>query len=175
MQPSNQSIATAYLDEANTQLAKASSVISHCLEQLNGEQLAWRPHSDMNSIGNLIRHLCGNVQQWIIAGVGGVPDSRNRPREFADQGPFDRQELIDQLEDARRRVAKTLRGVSAAQLLEHRKIQGFDTTGLAAIFDSVAHFKGHTQEIVSLTRMQLGNDYNFAWEPSNAKEGAAEQ
>ena len=58
------------------------------------------------------------------------------------------------------------------ELLEPRRIQGFETTGLAAIFDSVAHFKGHTQEIVHLTRMQLGDRYRFEWVPSTPEEGA---
>ena len=63
--------------------------------------------------------------------------------------------------------------VTAQQLVERRRIQGFETTGLAAIFDSVAHFKGHTQEIVCLTRMQLGDSYRFEWIPSTPEEGAS--
>jgi hypothetical protein len=174
MQSNQDTIAGAYLDEATHQLEKAVMVIGHCLDQLDNGQLSWRPHPAMNSIGNLIRHLCGNVQQWIIAGVGGEGDVRDRPREFAEQGPFDRQELIEQLSDLRQRAASVLQGVTAEQLLQARKIQGFETTGLAAIFDSVAHFKGHTQEIVSLTRAQLGDAYEFQWEPTTPEEGAAE-
>ena len=29
----------------------------------------------MNSIGSLILHLCGNLRQWIVSGVGGLNDS----------------------------------------------------------------------------------------------------
>jgi hypothetical protein len=35
--------------------------------------------------------------------------------------------------------------LTARQLMEVRRIQGFDVTGLAAIFDSVPHCWGHTQ------------------------------
>jgi hypothetical protein len=55
MQPTDEAIAEVYLGEAENQLAKAASVIRHCLDQLNDEQLAWRPQPAMNSIGNL-RH-----------------------------------------------------------------------------------------------------------------------
>ncbi len=65
-----------------------------------------------------------------------------------------------------------LKNAAPLELLEPRRIQGFETTGLAAIFDSVAHFKGHTQEIVHLTRMQLGDRYRFEWVPSTPEEGA---
>lgn len=40
---------------------------------------------------------------------------------------------------------------------------------------SVAHFKGHAQEIVCLARMQLGEPYRFAWVPENPEQGVAAQ
>jgi len=57
--------------------------------------------------------------------------------------------------------------------LTGRRIQGFNVTGLAALFDSVPHFRGHTQEIVHMTRMQLGDAYKFAWTPTTPEHGAA--
>ena len=45
-------------------------------------------------------------------------------------------------------------------------IQGFEVNGWSALLDSTTHFKGHTQEIVCLTRMQLGDDYRFHWQPT---------
>ena len=159
-------LAKAYLAEAREQLAKATEVIRNCLGQLNDEQAQWRPHESMNSVGNLVLHLCGNVHQWIISGVGGEPDVRDRPKEFAERGPFDREELARQLDEVIRQADEVLGAVTPTQLLERRRIQGFETTGLSAIFDSVAHFKGHTQEMVCLARMQLSDDYRFQWVPS---------
>ena len=48
----------------------------------------------------------------------------------------------------------------------------FDVTGLEAIFDSVPHFKGHSQEIIHMTRCLLGDEYQFAWVPATSAEGA---
>jgi len=61
--------------------------------------------------------------------------------------------------------------MTAHQLLEIRRIQGFNVTGLAAIFDSVPHFRGHTQEIIGMTRLQLGDAYKFAWTPTTPEQG----
>jgi hypothetical protein len=36
----------------------------------------------------------------------------------------------------------------------------------------VPHFKGHTQEIICLTRLQLGKQYNFFWEPQTPEQVA---
>ena len=52
--------------------------------------------------------------------------------------------------------------VGPQELLRSRRIQGFDVTGLGAIFDSVTHFVGHSHQIVYITRLQLGDRYEWA-------------
>jgi hypothetical protein len=61
--------------------------------------------------------------------------------------------------------------VTDPQLLEPRRIQGFDETALSAIFDSLSHFRGHTQEMVYITRVQLSEAYQFAWVPTKEQGG----
>jgi hypothetical protein len=51
-------------------------------------------------------------------------------------------------------------------------VQGFQVSGMAAIWHTVAHFRGHTQEIIGLTRQILGSRYRFAWAPRTREEGA---
>src|SRR5207248_5165333 len=111
----------------------------------------------LNSIGNLILHLCGNLRQWIVAGLGEAADGWDRPAEFSERGPIPKEELLRRLEDVVDEARAVLARQTARQLLEARRIQDFDVTGLAAIFDSVPHFRGHTQEVVSITRLQLGD------------------
>ena len=154
------------------ELDSALERIRHCLDQLTDEQVWQRSQSGLNSIGNLILHLCGNLRQWVVAGLGGAPDVRNRPAEFAQQGPVPKEELVRSLEAVVEEAKRILAGVDARRLTEARRIQGFDVTGLAAIFDSVPHFRGHTQEMVHMTRLQLGDAYRFAWTPATPEQGA---
>jgi len=167
MSLSSENVADAFAAAAREELAKAAEVIRHCLGQITDEQIAWRPKESLNSIGNLLLHLCGNVRQWIISGVGGEPDVRDRPEEFAERGPFGKEDVLRKLDEVVEQADAVLRILPSSQLLERHRIQGFDTTGLSAIFDSVAHFKGHTQEIVLLTRMQLADD----WSKNQQQEG----
>jgi hypothetical protein len=51
----------------------------------------------MNSIGNLILHLCGNMRQWMVSGIGGAADIRQRSAEFAERGPIPKAELLSRL------------------------------------------------------------------------------
>jgi Protein of unknown function (DUF1572) len=155
------------------ELENALMRIKHCLGQLNDEQVWRRSQPSLNSIGNLILHLCGNLRQWIVAGVGGASDVRNRPAEFAEHGLIPKDELMRRLEAVVEETKPILAGVDARQLVEVRRIQGFDVTGVAAIFNSVPHFRGHTQEIVHMTRLQLGDAYRFAWTPSTPEQGAS--
>ena len=161
-------LATAIATETDRRLEASVGKIRHCVDQLSDEQLWWRPAESMNSIGNLVLHLAGNLRQWIVSCVGGEPDTRERGGEFAERGPLSRGEVLDRTVDASR---EALNGITADGLLRPLRIQGFQLTALGAIFDSIPHFGGHTQEIVNLTRQQLGDDYQFEWTPSTPEEG----
>jgi hypothetical protein len=80
--------------------------------------------------------------------------------------------LLRRLETAVEEAKRVLAGVDARRVTEVRRIQGFEVTGVAAIFDSVSHFRGHTQEIVHMTRLQLGDAYEFAWSSPTPEQGA---
>ena len=165
-------LAAAVGAAAAHELESALDRIKHCLGQLGDEQVWQRSQPSLNSIGNLILHLCGNLRQWIVAGLGGAADSRDRPAEFTELGPIPREELLRKLGAVVGEARAVLARQTARQLLEARRIQGFDVTALAAIFDSVPHFRGHTQEIIGLTRLQLGDAYTFAWAPATPEQGA---
>lgn len=126
----------------------------------------------MNSVGNLLLHLGGNLRQWIVSGVGGVADARDRPAEFAERGPIPGQELIRRLDATVAEADAALAALDGSRLLEPRRIQGFDETVLSAIWRSLEHLSGHAQEIVCITRVQLGERYRFAWAPTAPEQGA---
>jgi uncharacterized damage-inducible protein DinB len=135
--------------------------IERCLEKLTDDQIWWRPNEESNSIGNLILHLCGNVRQWIICGVGGQPDNRNRDAEFAQRGVIARDDLLTLLHSTLAEVETTLRTFDPALLLEHRKIQDNDVELLYAIFHVTEHFSMHAGQIFLLTKLLTGSDLRF--------------
>jgi hypothetical protein len=165
-------LAAAVGAAAAHELDSALDRIKHCLGQLNDAQVWHRSQPGLNSIGNLILHLCGNLRQWVVAGLGGAADVRNRPAEFAERGPVPKDELMRCLEAVVEEAKRVLAGADARRLTEFRRIQGFDVTGVAAVFDSVPHFRGHTQEIVHMPRLQLGDAYESAWTPMTPEHGA---
>ena len=171
MQATAENVAATLSTETRHCLAASLQRIKHCTDQLTDQQLWHRPSESANSIANLILHLCGNLRQWIISGVGGSPDVRDRPSEFSQRGPMPKAELLKRLDDTVGEVDAVLAALSPQRLLESRRIQGFDVTVTGAIFDAIPHFQGHTQEIIHITRSLLGSGYNFYWKPKTIEEG----
>ena len=159
------SLAEAFCRDSIASLEEGCSKITHCLRQLGEDQIWWRPRPEMNSIGNLLLHLAGNVRQWIVAGVGDFEDTRERQAEFDERGPLPQDVVWGRLEQVVKEASAVLHAVSATDLMTSKQVQGFDVTKLGATMHSVSHFQGHVQEIIGLTRQQLGDEYQFRWTP----------
>jgi len=135
--------------------------IERCLGLLTDEQVWWRPNPQSNSIGNLLLHLNGNVRQWIVCGLGGAPDARNRDAEFAERSLVPRAQLLLILRTTLGEADAALSRLDPEKLLEAKKIQGLDVSALAAILHVVEHFSMHTGQILFLTKMLTGTDLGF--------------
>jgi len=141
--------------------------IRKCLKSLPAEDLWWCPSPASNSVGNLVLHLCGNARQWIVSGVGGAPDNRERGEEFARAGGMSADDLIVHLETALEEVDGVLEAVqtkavaSPDVLLESRSIQGLDVSVLEAMYHVVEHFSQHAGQIYYITKMRTGEDLRF--------------
>ena len=164
-------IPQAILHESRDTLRKAHAKITHCINQLDDEQLNWRPFEQQNSIANVVLHLCGNLRQWIVSGVGGAADSRQRASEFSDRKRYAKQDLLDRLAATVREADATMARFDPDKLLEPRVVQAFNVTVLAAIFDTISHFVGHSHEIVYITRLQLREKYKFQFVPTKEQGG----
>lgn len=142
--------------------------IERCAELLSDEQIWWRPNAESNSIGNLLLHLSGNARQWIVCGLGGESDGRDRDAEFAQRDVVSRNELLGRIKQTINEVDATLANFESDRLLEKRKIQGLDVTALEAILHVVEHFSMHTGQIILLTKLLANADLAF-YEFSDSK------
>ncbi len=135
--------------------------IERCVELLKDEQIWWRANPQSNSIGNLILHLSGNVRQWIVSGLGGAADSRDRGAEFAQRDVISREELIEKLKQTLGDADAALAKFDAEKLLDLQSIQGCDVSALEAILHVVEHFSMHTGQIILMTKLQTATDLRF--------------
>jgi uncharacterized damage-inducible protein DinB len=135
--------------------------IRKCLEVVHDDDLWWRADETNNSVGNLILHLCGNVRQWIISGVGEEPDLRQRSREFSERTLIPKADLLTRLDQTLEEADRVLASFDVSQLLAVHRIQGFQKTALQAIFHVVEHFSFHTGQIIYITKLRRAVDLKF--------------
>ena len=155
------SIEEIFLTEAAEKLAENLSRIEICVAKLSQELIWARDSENENGVGNLLLHLEGNVRQWILSGVAGAPERRDRPGEFAARSGPAGPVLMANLRSAVTDATRVIRSVPHGRLREAVRIQGYDTTILAAIFHVVEHFSGHTYQIILLTKHATREDLGF--------------
>ncbi len=135
--------------------------IGGSVDVLSEADLWWRPHEAANSIGNLLLHLAGNIRQWVVSGVGGAPDRRDRASEFASREPLSRTELLALITEAVLQADSVIAATDPASLSERRQVQGRTVTLLEAIYHAVEHFGMHTGQIVYIAKLRSGADLGF--------------
>jgi hypothetical protein len=155
------SIESEFLAFSADKLLELVGRIATCVEKLTPEQVWTRGSENQNAIGNLLLHLNGNVRQWILHGVGGQPDARDRDSEFLARDGGSPEELVASLRATVEKAAVLVRALPAERMLERILPQNYDVSVMGAIYHVVEHFAGHTFQIILLAKMFTGEDLGF--------------
>ena len=163
------SLEPVLLNFAAEKLAQQCSRIEICIDKLTPDQIWARGNENANAVGNLALHLMGNVRQWILCGVGGAEDHRDRDSEFDARSGS---EALDRLRVTVAEAVDVLKALPHERLSELRTIQKhWDLTVLEAIYHVVEHFSMHTGQIIFATKLLTGADLGFYGYLRAAKSG----
>jgi len=155
-------LATALIAECRRRLIDESGPrLERCLDLCGAGDLWWRPNAAVTSIGNLTLHLCGNIRQWLIAGLGGAPDERDRDAEFSERGPIAEADLRARWRSVIAESAAVLDALDPAELLRQRPVQTFHETGLSILVHVVEHASYHVGQITWITKHRTGGDTGY--------------
>jgi Protein of unknown function (DUF1572) len=157
----NNEIATLFLTYSHTKLESMTDNLRVCLGKLNDAQIWERHGAHENAVGNLVLHLCGNMRQWIIHGVGGVKDVRVRDAEFSADGGMTGAELMTLFEKTVNESKAVIAEVPAARLVERITPQGRNVSVLDAIYQVVGHVQQHVGQIILLTKQMTAKDLDL--------------
>lgn len=152
-------------------LADSMKLVEKCLRLLTVEQVWQRPNDVSNSIGVLVVHLTGNVNQWINKTLGGDPFERDRPAEFAQRSPLPTEEILANLKKAVDRACDVVRELPLDKLTEPVTVQGYTVSGVGAVIHVVEHFSLHTGQIVYATKILIDKDLSEYDEQGRRKDG----
>jgi uncharacterized damage-inducible protein DinB len=158
----NNEFGKAYIDWCRFRLMKQYwPRVESCMSELTDEEVWWRQHETNNSVGNLILHLTGNLRQFILSGVGGAKDLRNKDKEFSERQRISKEELIQELQEALFAADETLSRLDAGRLLETTIVQDRERRIFEIIAVVVEHFALHCGQIIYITKLKTGKDLKF--------------
>ena len=158
---SDNQIATLFLDFSCVKLEQMSQHLAACLAKLTDAQIWQRGGPHENAIGNLILHLCGNMRQWILHGVGGLPDVRIRDLEFSTTAGLTGAELMELFRSTTAEATAVIAATTQAHLLDRITPQGREVSVLDAIYQVVGHVQQHVGQIILLTKQMTAQDLDL--------------
>jgi uncharacterized damage-inducible protein DinB len=135
--------------------------IGRCLDELTEDQVWQRPNSSSNSIGNQVLHLCGNISQWILTGLGDAPDLRQRDKEFAAAGGFNKEQLSARLVEVITESIAVIAGLKEEDITRVRPVQAYQHDGVFILMHVVEHLSYHTGQIIFWTKALKDIDLNL--------------
>ncbi len=158
----SETVAESLVAEAKRRmLAESWERLRRCLYTLDEGDLWARPHERTNSVTNLVLHVCGNLRQWVVHGLGGAPDVRRRHEEFEARGGLTRDQLVERLDATMTEVRHVLDRLDPTDLLRVRRVQGFDENGVSVLLHAVEHTSYHTGQVAHITKATKAVDLGF--------------
>lgn len=110
--------------KANAVLRMGENIprIEKCLVLLSEDEVWHKPNTNLNSVGNLLLHLCGNITQYIVSSLGGEPDKRIRDEEFGAKGGYTKAELFDKISSTISTACAVINNASPEELMRVRSV-----------------------------------------------------
>ena len=113
------------------------------------------------TVSGLLLHLNGNVHQWMVASFNRLEDARNRPAEFGDTGSLSASALLERLGATMQEASDVLARLTENELLARYEIQGYNVSGLDAVYQVVEHFGMHYGQVLYIAKSLSGVDLGF--------------
>ena len=161
----NSELGPLFCSHSTKKLEQMTGHIETCLSKLDDASIWSRNGSHENTVGNLVLHLEGNVRQWMIHGIGGLPDVRQRDLEFSAAGGTSATELSAHLRETVNRAMEIIGGLSPERLADRITAQNSTVSALEAIYQVVGHFQQHTGQIMFATKQLIGDGLGFYHPP----------
>ncbi|HEY7307583.1 MAG TPA: DUF1572 domain-containing protein [Bryobacteraceae bacterium] len=144
---------TSYLEDSLAVFRQYKKLAEGAMAQVADDELNAALDPEMNSIGQIVKHLAGNMRsRWtdFLTSDGEKPD-RNRDSEFVEP-PATREAVMKLWEEGWGRVFDALEPLTEADLSRTVTIRGERHSVMQAINRQIAHYACHCGQIVFLAK-----------------------
>ena len=156
-----ENILREFIQQSIYRIGESMERVNKCVEELTEKELWESPNEHSNSIANLILHLCGNVRQYIISGVGGANDTRIRDEEFSICEGYSKIQLLDKFDKTITEAKEIIKQCPSESLKTIYHVQGFQLSGVGIIIHVTEHLSYHTGQIAFWTKQLKNKDLRF--------------
>lgn len=159
---------TSYLADSLTLFRYYKKLAEDAMKQVSDEQLQTVLDPEMNCIGQIVKHMTGNMRsRWtnFLESDGEKPD-RNRDSEFVEP-PSTREALLERWEAGWRIVFQALEPLTDADLSRTVFIRGEAHSVMQAINRQIGHYAYHCGQIVLLAKHFRCDDWKSLTVPRN--------
>ena len=119
---------------------------------LTDAQFWHKPFPFGNSVGSLVLHLTGNLNYYIGAQIAKTGYVRDRPREFNNPDPSQKDEVLKRFDDAVDMVLQTIRAQSPEDWsAEYSGVGTGAKNRLAMVTQCAVHMQHHIGQMIYLS------------------------
>lgn len=149
------------VNNALYRMDESTRMIKKSLEEISDDEVWQKPNASLNSIANLMLHLCGNISQYIISSLGETEDKRNRDTEFNTTGGLTKAAVLKKLEDTVNTAKRVIFDTTPEQFIKVRQVQGYSLSGVGIVLHAVEHYSYHTGQIAFWVKQLKNRDLGF--------------
>lgn len=134
------------------------SRIEKCFALLSEEQIWHQENKNSNSMGNIVLHLCGNVRQYVVSGLGGQKDVRERDKEFMLSSRITSSSLLEKIKQTVEEANAVVQNLEDHIFESDILVQGFRENGTSTLVHVIEHFSYHVGQITYYTKFVTDKD-----------------
>jgi uncharacterized damage-inducible protein DinB len=128
------------------------------IDQLNDEELNWRPNEESNSVANLVVHIEGNIKERIVQGILHREYVRDREAEFEEMIRT-KQQLISIVNESFWELVETAREATEQTLMQKQWVRGKERANADILMQCTAHFSEHLGQVLYIGKLLKGGEY----------------
>jgi hypothetical protein len=155
--------AIQWFEFSQYQIRRVQTKFRHLIDQCDNDVIWTSPGQSQSSIGSLVLHTMGTLDQWVISPRGGYSKGkRNRAKEFSPDVQKHKDTLVEEFEKMIEKCIETLRDVylNDVQFInEMIRMSTVYTSYGMGVMNCVSHAHGHMLQMNTIAKILIDSSW----------------
>ncbi|UZJ38241.1 DinB family protein [Prosthecochloris sp. SCSIO W1103] len=132
-----------------------------CLHAVGATEL-WNDFApNLSSPGNLVLHVTGNLNQYVLKTLGNKKIYRERDKEFCDKPGTNLETLTEMLETTISECISVVNSLDNERLSQTYRVQGLQYSGYGILIHATEHLSHHTGQFIWFCKYLFNADIDL--------------